>query len=59
LYVTVKIVVVVVVAAAALVNVVITVIVVEFPVLKFMDNPVFKDKLEYDRTVQKKDYYLQ
>jgi len=24
-----------------------------------MDNPVFKDKLEYDSTVQKKDYYLQ
>jgi hypothetical protein len=45
LYVIAKIVVVVVVvvvaAAAALVNVVITAIVVEFPVLKFINNPVF------------------
>jgi flagellar basal body-associated protein FliL len=62
LYVTAKIiiiiiiivVVVVVAAAAALVNVaVITVIVVEFPVLKFID------KVEYGKTVKEKDYYLQ
>jgi len=59
LYVVAKIVVVVDAAAAALVNVVITAIVVEFPVLKFIDNPVFKDKLEYGKTVQEKDYYLQ
>jgi len=64
LYVVAKIavvvVVVVVVTAAALVNVVvITVIAVAFPVLKFIDNPVFKDKLEYGKTVQEKDYYLQ
>ena len=59
MYVVAKIVVVVDAAAAALVNVVITAIVVEFPVLKFIDNPVFKDKLEYGKTVQEKDYYLQ
>jgi hypothetical protein len=38
---------------------IIVVPVVEFSVLKFMDNPLFKDKLVYDRAVQEKDYYLQ
>jgi hypothetical protein len=35
------------------------VVVVEFPVLKFIENPVFQDKLEHGSTVQEKDYYLQ
>jgi len=59
LYVVAKIIIIIIIIiiiVAALVNVVITVIVVEFPVLKFIDNLVFKDKLEYGKTVQEKDY---